>query len=54
MGYLYSLLKESKLTVHTFFQTKSHKELANAVIGESSILIKDEDVFKTFHNIDRV
>lgn len=42
------------LFIHSSDKGSYYKELANAVIGESSILIKDEDVFKTFHNIDRV
>ncbi|PST44381.1 restriction endonuclease subunit R [Riemerella anatipestifer] len=42
------------LFIHSSDKGSHYKELANAIIGNSSILIKDEDVFKTFYNIDRV
>ncbi len=42
------------LFIHSSDKGSHYKELANAIIGDNSILIKDEDVFKTFYNIDRV
>lgn len=42
------------LFIHSSDKGSHYKELANAIIGDDSILIKDEDVFKTFYNIDRV
>lgn len=42
------------LFIHSSDKGSLYKELANAIIGNDSILIKDEDVFKTFYNIDRV
>ncbi len=42
------------LFIHSSDKGSHYKELANAIIGDNSILIKDEDVFRTFYNIDRV
>ncbi len=42
------------LFIHSSDKGSHYKELANAIIGDNSILIKDENVFRTFYNIDRV
>lgn len=42
------------LFIHSSDKGSHYKEVANAIIGDDSILIKDENVFKAFHNIDRV
>ncbi|WP_253297302.1 DEAD/DEAH box helicase [Chryseobacterium sp. PCH239] len=46
--------RNNLLFIHSSDKGSQYKELANAVIGEGALLIKDENVFRTFHNIDRV
>ncbi len=42
------------LFINSSENSGEYKELAKAIIGEKAILIKDEEVFKSFYNIDRI
>jgi superfamily II DNA or RNA helicase len=42
------------LFIHSSDKGSHYKELAQAIIGEEAILIKDENVFKAFHNVYRI
>ena len=48
--------KNNLLFINSSVKGSQHQELANAIIGNDSeaVLIKDENVFKSFHKIDRV
>lgn len=46
--------RNNLLFIHSSDKGSQYKELANAIIGEGALLIKDENVFRAFHNIDRV
>lgn len=46
--------RENILFIHSSEKSGEYKELAKAIIGEDSVLIKDEQVFKSFYNLDRI
>lgn len=45
---------KNALFIHSSEKGSEFKELAKAIIGEDASLVKDENVFKTFYNLDRV
>lgn len=46
--------KKNILFIHSSEKSGEYRELANAIIGEDATLIKDEKVFKSFHNLNRI
>lgn len=46
--------KNNILFIHSSEKGSEFKELAKAVIGEEALLIKDENVFRSFYNVDRI
>ena len=42
------------LFIHSSEKSSVHRELAKSIIGDSGQLIKDDIVFRAFHNLDRV
>ncbi len=46
--------KNNILFIHSSEKGSEFKELAKAVIGDEALLIKEENVFRSFYNIDRV
>lgn len=46
--------KKNLLFIHSSEKSGEYKELAKAIIGEDAVLIKDENVFKSFHKLDRI
>jgi len=46
--------KKNTLFIHSSEKGSVFKELAQSIIGEDATLSKDENVFKTFHNMDRI
>lgn len=51
---IYWEAKKNLLFIHSSEKSGEYKELAKAIIGDDAILIKDENVFKSFHNLDRI
>ena len=46
--------EKNMLFIHSSENSGEYKALARAIIGEDAVLIKDADVFKSFHNLDRI
>lgn len=46
--------KNNILFIHSSEKGSEFKELAKAIIGEDALLIKDENVFRSFYNVDRI
>lgn len=46
--------KNNMLFIHSSEKGSEFKELAKAILGKEASLIKDENVFKSFYNVDRV
>lgn len=51
---IYWETKNNLLFIHSSERSGEYKELAKAIIGDDALLIKDEKVFKSFHNLDRI
>lgn len=51
---IYWETKKNLLFIHSSEKSGEYKELAKRIIGDNAILIKDEKVFKSFHNLDRI
>jgi superfamily II DNA or RNA helicase len=46
--------RENALFIHSSTKGSDFKELAKAIIGDDATQLKDGEVFKVFHNVDRV
>lgn len=51
---IYWQQSKNLLFIHSSDKGSEYRPLAKAIIGEDAVLINGEDVFKTFHNIDRI
>lgn len=46
--------KNNLLFIHSSDKSSLHKEIAENILGENALLIKDKDVFKSLYKIDRL
>ncbi len=46
--------RTNSLFIHSSEKGSEFKELAKAIIGDDASLVKDENVFKSFYNLDRI
>lgn len=51
---IYWETRNNLLFIHSSDKGSLHKDLANSIIGEDSMLINDKDVFKSLYQIDRL
>ncbi len=51
---IYWQQSSNSLFIHSSEKGSEFKEMAKAIIGDSATIVKDENVFKSFYNLDRI